>query len=124
MFILLTAISTAQPDAAYQGRPRYPGGLLAIRAGFGPTKYLGQFTDQSVSDHFTLGASFSIFPELSVGLGADMGTCVYSRRERRLFVNSYAYQYGIENGVPRSTWFSTFTGEVQFHFFPHNITPS
>jgi outer membrane protein OmpA-like peptidoglycan-associated protein len=118
VLLIIPAISAAQTDAEFQGRPRYPGGLLALRVGAGPTKYLGQFTDQSVSTHFMAGASYSIIPELSVGLGADFGTCTWSRRERRLFTTSYQYQFGTENGVPRSTWYSTFTGEVQFNFFP------
>ncbi|MDH7516133.1 MAG: OmpA family protein [Bacteroidota bacterium] len=108
----------AQVNVEYPGRPRYADGLLALRLGCGPTKYLGEFTDERVGTHFTLGAEYSIIPELSLGLQADFGRTMYLRRERRTMVTAYRYQYDRAPAEVRSTWFSTFTADLAVHFFP------
>ncbi len=118
VLVLFGYCASAQTLLEYNGRPRYPGGLLSLKAGTGYTKYLGEFTDGLVGNHYAFGADFAILPEFSLGLGADAGSVQYDRRWRRMLGNVYEYQFGQENYVRRSTWFSTFTLEGRLHFFP------
>jgi outer membrane protein OmpA-like peptidoglycan-associated protein len=110
--------SAALPDASYQGRPRYPEGLLALRASYGITKYIGEFTDHTVGRSGNVSAIYSIFPELGIGLEAEFGRASYIRREMRDMTFTYHYQFGTENMVDRSTTYSSYHLELQFNFFP------
>ena len=61
LFIFST-LASAQTLLDYNGRPRYPGGLLGLKIGTGYTKYLGEFTDGLTSNHFVFGAEFGFCP--------------------------------------------------------------
>ena len=82
LFFSVSLIAFSQDDPAFLSRPRYPDGLLSLRASGGFTKYLGEFVDNSLNSHVMLGAVYNVIPEVSLGVGLDFGKAGYSRRTR------------------------------------------
>ncbi|MBI5647625.1 MAG: OmpA family protein [Ignavibacteriae bacterium] len=117
--IFITGIvAHAQTALEYPGRPRYPDGLLSLSAGYGLSKYSGDFSDGLVDRAAVFRGAFAVLPELSVGLGAQVGSLSYTRRSRRNMEATYAYQFGTENLIRRSSSFSGFHVLLQFNLFP------
>lgn len=118
LFLLVNATAFSQDDPAFLNRPRYPDGLLSVRASGGFTKYSGEFVDNSLSSHLMFGAVYNFIPEFSAGVGLDFGKAAYSRRSRLDMGELYQYQFGSESEVPRTTWYSTFDVECHLNLFP------
>jgi outer membrane protein OmpA-like peptidoglycan-associated protein len=116
--ILLTTTAMAQSQVSYPNRPRYPDGLLALRAGGGFTKYLGEFVDNNVGDYYAFSGCYSLLPELSIGIDANAGKSIYNRRMRRSTGDAYAIQFGDENLMIRTTTFSSFNFLFYLNLFP------
>jgi len=118
--IVCSAVAFSQPvKVEYPGRPRYPEGLLSLRIAGGLAKYSGEFEGGTADNMFSFSAAYSIFPELSVALGAEFGNTLYLRRSQRKMFDSYEYQFG-DNApaMERRTQFSTYTLEAMLNFFP------
>lgn len=120
LFLLIPEAPThAQVRADWKGRPRYPDGMLALRGGYGFTKYLGEFVDHTVDRVWTVSADYSFMPEFGFGVTAEFGNLHYLRRSTRLSSREvYEYQFGPENEVDRLTWFSTYDLHLLVNFFP------
>lgn len=108
--------------APWGGRARYPEGVLALKAGAGLSKYLGEFTDHTTASHYALSAQYSIFPELSIGASALVGDLTWLRRDKKGLTDLVAYQFADgRNMVPSSSWFSSYNLELALHLFPRQV---
>lgn len=135
LLLLLIIIATLAPPAHAQqagsattdlapwgGRARYPEGVLALKAGAGLSKYLGEFTDHTTASHYALSAQYSIFPELTIGASAMVGDLTWLRRDKKGLTDLVAYQFADgRNMVPSSSWFSSYNLELALHFFPRQV---
>ncbi len=129
MFVLCAQAGFAQGSgsatadlAPWGGRARYPEGVLALKAGTGYSKYLGEFTDHTTASHYAFSAQYSIFPELSIGASALLGDLTWLRRDKRGLTELVSYQYGDgQNMVPSSSWFSSYNLELALHLFPRQV---
>lgn len=108
----------AQRIEEYPGRPRYPEGLLALQLGGGVTKYAGEFSDETTGLLFLLRGMYSVSPEFSVGLNAEIGNASFHRRARRTTGTTYGYQFKADNNVLRETPFEGFHILTAIDFFP------
>ena len=118
LFTLFSSQALPQGNLSYTGRPRYPDGLLALRAAGGFTKYVGEFVDNSVSQYMTFSGAYALVPEFSIGLDANVGNTTYNRRVRRTAGEAYHIQFGDINQVDRNTTFSSFNLLFYLNFFP------
>jgi outer membrane protein OmpA-like peptidoglycan-associated protein len=106
--VLLTSHATAQDgmlDHVY--RSRYSEGLLAIRAGGGINRYIGEFTPVDDARLLSMSAMYSIRPFLSAGLRVDYGKASYRRSITQVDPDLYEFQFGLDDNQ-RSTEFSAF----------------
>ncbi len=105
-------------ESKYPGRPRYPEGLLALRGAAGVSKYMGEFTDNSIKTLFAFSGVYAIVPSFGIGLSAEVGQLGYNRRWRRSTQSTYTWQFGDLNQVDRSTTISTYLLDAVINFFP------
>jgi outer membrane protein OmpA-like peptidoglycan-associated protein len=113
LLVVLSLLFATSHAAAQDGmldhvyRSRYSEGLLAIRAGGGINRYVGEFTPVDDARLLSMSAMYSIRPFLSAGLRVDYGMASYRRSIMQVDPELYEFQYGRDDSQ-RSTEFSAF----------------
>ncbi|MBN1448508.1 MAG: hypothetical protein JXA28_11305 [Bacteroidetes bacterium] len=120
LLLLLLSMDVYSQEVIYQGRPRYPEGLLSVTVGGGLAKINSEFTDHSVGEMFWAQTTYAIGPYLRLGLQGEKGVMHYSRRWRRNTGTAYHLQFGEDapNQVDRSTDFYALSGLLFLDLLP------
>lgn len=118
LFPLSCQFVYAQTDSASTGFLINPTGQLSFQLLPGITKYLGEFTDNTVGLIANMSSMYRITPVVSAGLYVGTGKLTYRRRARAAFSSSYEYQYNSLNSAYRETKITTAQIQIGIHLFP------
>lgn len=127
-FFIASTSGIAQTGRVFNKTDIFPEGRLEISTIALATKYVGEFTDNSIGEAIGLSTRYTLpfLPQISLGARYTHGYLRYDRRYKQRFGASFTDQFPIEDfpgvqnaSTPRQTKIDSYDLMAYVNLFPH-----